>query len=96
MDTVSQILDAIFNIATMSTTGAIIRIALLVFGGIAFFFIKNWINKKLAEAAHKKTEEGRNKDQAGVEPENRDLDDAAKKAEDDIEKAIKEREGKKE
>jgi flagellar biosynthesis/type III secretory pathway M-ring protein FliF/YscJ len=96
MDTVSQILNAIFNIATMSTAGAIIRIVLLVFGGIAFFFIKKWINKKLAEAAHKKTEENRNREQAGVEPENRDLGDAAKKSEDDIEKIIKDREGKKE
>lgn len=86
-----KIINAVINVATMSTGGVILRLVLLLVGGLAAFFIAQWIKKKVAEQAHKNTEAQREKDQAGVEPDNRTVFDGAEKDQQDIEDIIKNR-----
>lgn len=85
MEILGTILSAILNSAAFGK----------ILGGLAAtigaFFLFRWINKKLKEAAHNKTQKGRLKDQAELDQENRDIFLDAQESEQDIEEIIKQR-----
>lgn len=72
-------------------SGGTVTVVLKLILGIIAFFVYRWIDKKLKEAAHKKTMQDRAKEQADLDQENRDIFNDAKKSEDDIEDLIKKR-----
>lgn len=92
MATISGWITTILSILSGGQTLIILKLILLVGGGIALWLIKRWINKMLIEEAHKKTQEDRAQQQAGLEQDNRNLFNGAKKDEDSVEDIIKKRE----
>jgi hypothetical protein len=89
MDAMNKIFGAVTGVLEGGTVGTILKLVLLIGGGILFLILKNWIKKMQAEAAQKATEAGRAKDQADVLEENKKIEDDAKKAEQSVKDLLK-------